>query len=122
MLTDFTPGSRYSTRIDNARKVLREAEQLASDAQDQLDRLQDAELHFGFDDYEDGAILIWDQQFNEGGRTYQFAALKTAQGWHVTGNTQHPISWVRLTDMMVRGSNGKYPTIWLVETLTKVSE
>jgi hypothetical protein len=55
---------------------------------------------YGPDEFDVGAVLVWDKQFRNGGITYSYAAIKTVRGWYITGATAGgtALTWEQLVD------------------------
>jgi hypothetical protein len=55
---------------------------------------------YGPDEFDVGAVLVWDKQFRNGGTTYSYAAIKTVRGWYITGATAGgtALTWEQLVD------------------------
>ena len=55
---------------------------------------------FGDDDWEDGAVLAFEHQFNRSGLAYNYLAYKIKGMWYVSGRIGSKLSWSQLVEFM----------------------
>lgn len=61
---------------------------------------------YGEDDYEDGAVIIFEYQFTPSGQAYSYAALKAHGKWYTTGpRSPKAYTWEELVSWFAEASN-----------------
>lgn len=62
-------------------------------------------------DYDLNTVIFFQMRF--GKNVYSYAALKTQQGWYLTGKDTQPFSWPRLcTEYLAKASTVSYAPEW----------
>lgn len=70
-----------------------------------LDLKKEMVAAYGRDPFEDGDIIRFDKQFDQGGTIYTYAATKIGKYFYVTGNSGrmlwHQVLWFALEDNLL---------------------
>lgn len=106
------------TTKDNLVSAMEQAERGHALYMAEMARKLDAVAALGEDDdYELGAIMVFDKTFVDGRRTYKYTAMKCEGGWYTSGpRSPGPYSWSGLVEFLSTG----VPEVWMVDTLRQI--